>query len=157
MLGEMMVWHFCPICRGKVTNNEEPTICQEPIDLCDALEQMGTIDPMEHKVDNDEIKRAAQRDGMRFPLYELNMRKSGSPICQRGSRGVDCDAMRSDPRAMKLLLFLIDRYAESPEAAPHLEEMLAEDREILMHFLQQPAGTAAERGKKSESTERRDG
>jgi hypothetical protein len=67
------------------------------------------------------------------------------------------DAMRSDPRAMKLLLFLIDRYAESPEAGPHLEEMLAEDREILMHFLQQPAGTAAERGKKSENTERRDG
>jgi hypothetical protein len=46
------------------------------------------------------------------------------------------DAMRSDPRAMKLLLFLIDRYAESPEVGPHLEEMLAEDREILMHFLQ---------------------
>jgi hypothetical protein len=67
------------------------------------------------------------------------------------------DAMRSDPRAMKLLLFLIDRYAESHEAAPHLEEMLAEDREILMHFLQQPAVTAAERGKESETTERRDG
>jgi hypothetical protein len=66
------------------------------------------------------------------------------------------DAMRSDPRAMKLLLFLIDRYGESPEVGPHLEEMLAEDREILMHFLQQPAGTAAER-KKSENTERRDG
>ena len=53
------------------------------------------------------------------------------------------DAMRSDPRAMKLLLFLIDRYAESPEVGPHLEEMLAEDREILMHFLQPPAGGAA--------------
>jgi hypothetical protein len=53
------------------------------------------------------------------------------------------DAMRSDPRAMKLLLFLIDRYAESPEVGPHLEEMLAEDREILMHFLQRPAGGAA--------------
>jgi hypothetical protein len=46
------------------------------------------------------------------------------------------EAMRSDPRAMKLLLFLIDRYAETPEVGPHLEEMLAEDREILMHFLQ---------------------
>jgi hypothetical protein len=67
------------------------------------------------------------------------------------------DAMRSDPRAMKLLLFLIDRYGESSEAAPHLEEMLAEDRAILMHFLQQPAVTAAERGKESENTEGRDG
>jgi hypothetical protein len=35
--------------------------------------------------------------------------------------------------------------------------MLAEDREILMHFLQQPAVTAAQRGKESETTERRDG
>jgi hypothetical protein len=53
------------------------------------------------------------------------------------------DAMRSDPRAMKLLLFLIDRYAETPEVGPHLEEMLAEDRDILMHFLQRPAGGGA--------------
>jgi Family of unknown function (DUF5681) len=67
------------------------------------------------------------------------------------------DAMRSDPRAMKLLLFLIDRYGEAPEVGPHLEEMLAEDREILMHFLQQPAAPAAERDKTDENTVRRDG
>jgi hypothetical protein len=67
------------------------------------------------------------------------------------------DAMRNDPKALRLLLSLIDRYAESPEAELHLEEMLAEDRAILMHFLQQPAGPAAELKEEDDDTERRNG
>ena len=49
------------------------------------------------------------------------------------------DAMRSEPRALKLLLALYDRYGESPEADLRLNEILAEDREILSNFLTKPA------------------
>lgn len=51
------------------------------------------------------------------------------------------DAMRSDPRAMKLLLSLVERYAESPETAVQIGEVLAEDQAILAHYLQEPAGS----------------
>jgi hypothetical protein len=45
------------------------------------------------------------------------------------------DAMRSDARALKLLLALVERYAESPETAPALSELLAEDQAILARYL----------------------
>lgn len=45
------------------------------------------------------------------------------------------DAMRSEPRALKLLLALYDRYGESPDTDLRLDEILAEDREILSNFL----------------------
>jgi hypothetical protein len=51
------------------------------------------------------------------------------------------DAMRSDARALKLLLSLVDRYGDSPEAALHLDDVLAEDREILAQYLQEAAGS----------------
>jgi hypothetical protein len=55
------------------------------------------------------------------------------------------DAMRSDAKALRLLLSLIERYAESPEAEHHLEDVLAEDREILTRFLRQaPVGTGVD-------------
>jgi hypothetical protein len=44
------------------------------------------------------------------------------------------DAMRSDQKAIKLLLSLVDRYSESPEAKIELNEMLAEDEEILARY-----------------------
>jgi hypothetical protein len=49
------------------------------------------------------------------------------------------DAMRSDQRAIKLLLSLVDRYAESAETAIQLREILAEDEEILAQYLREPA------------------
>jgi hypothetical protein len=49
------------------------------------------------------------------------------------------DAMRSDQRAIKLLLSLVDRYAESPETALQLGEMLDEDEAILAEYLREPA------------------
>jgi hypothetical protein len=49
------------------------------------------------------------------------------------------DAMRSDPRALKLLLSLVDRYGDSPEAALDIAEVLADDRAILAQYLQEPA------------------
>jgi hypothetical protein len=64
------------------------------------------------------------------------------------------DAMRSDPRAMKLLLSLVDRYADSPETALKLGKMLAEDREILAQYLQEPAGLGAEAARTPDDEER---
>lgn len=51
------------------------------------------------------------------------------------------DAIRSEPRALKLLLALYDRYGESPETDLRLDEILAEDREILSNFLNKPSST----------------
>lgn len=53
------------------------------------------------------------------------------------------DAMRSDPRAIKLLLSLLDRYGESPETKVKLGEILTEDSAILAEYLQDTAGFTA--------------
>jgi hypothetical protein len=45
------------------------------------------------------------------------------------------DAMRSDPAAVKLLISLVDRYAESPEVARRLIDLLDEDKVILARYL----------------------
>jgi len=50
------------------------------------------------------------------------------------------DALRRDPTALKLLLPLIDRYADSPETELHLAELLAEDQAILSRYLPEPIG-----------------
>jgi hypothetical protein len=39
------------------------------------------------------------------------------------------------PVAMKLLISLVDRYADSPEGAHRLDDLLAEDRAILARYL----------------------
>ncbi|WP_018409329.1 DUF5681 domain-containing protein [Methylocystis rosea] len=49
------------------------------------------------------------------------------------------DALRSDARAMKLLLSLVDRYCNSPESALPLGDVLAEDRSILAQYLSELA------------------
>jgi hypothetical protein len=60
----------------------------------------------------------------RIPVIEVTFRRLANA------------AMRSDPRAIKLLLSLVDRYAGSPETALPLEAVLAEDRAILAQYLQ---------------------
>lgn len=65
------------------------------------------------------------------------------------------DAMRSEPRALKLLLALHDRYGESPETDLRLDEILAEDREILSNFLSKPEGIMSPQQKSRKSS--RDG
>lgn len=54
------------------------------------------------------------------------------------------DAMRSDAKAVKLLLALVDRYAETTEARAQLSELLAEDREILAQYLLEPRESTLE-------------
>ena len=51
------------------------------------------------------------------------------------------DALRSDARAMKLLLSLVDRYGDSPETALPLDDVLAEDRAILAQYLPELANS----------------
>src|SRR5579883_296641 len=45
------------------------------------------------------------------------------------------DAMRGDQKAIKLLLSLVERYGEAPEVQLRIEELLAEDRDILKNYL----------------------
>jgi Family of unknown function (DUF5681) len=53
------------------------------------------------------------------------------------------DAMRSDPNAIKLLLSLVDRYADTSESQPQLDDLLAEDRIILTQYLQEAAASGS--------------
>jgi Family of unknown function (DUF5681) len=55
------------------------------------------------------------------------------------------DAMRSGPAERKFFFSLIDRYADLNETAvvPDIDEVLAEDREILARYLGKGSGTAS--------------
>jgi len=68
----------------------------------------------------------------RIPAIEVMLRRLAN------------DAMRSDQKAVKLLLSLVDRYAESPETAIQLRQMLTEDAEILAEYLSEPGGFITE-------------
>lgn len=50
------------------------------------------------------------------------------------------DAMRDDPRALKSILSLMDRYGDfnEPEGDLDVDELLVEDREILERYLKAP-------------------
>src|SRR5665213_1054685 len=60
------------------------------------------------------------------------------------------DAMRSDPRAIKLLLSLVDRSSESSETKVKLGEILAEDATILAEYLRDSADFTAGSPSKSD-------
>jgi hypothetical protein len=45
------------------------------------------------------------------------------------------DAIRGDLASVKLLISLVDRYADSTVAASRLNDLLAEDRAILARYL----------------------
>jgi hypothetical protein len=63
----------------------------------------------------------------RLPALEVMLRRLAN------------DAMRSEPVALKLMLSLFDRYGEAPEATIRIDEILAEDKEILANFLKSPS------------------
>jgi hypothetical protein len=54
------------------------------------------------------------------------------------------DAVRGDPRALKLLLSLNDRYEASPVTKLQLGELLAEDQAILTQYLPGLGETASD-------------
>jgi Family of unknown function (DUF5681) len=81
----------------------------------------------------------------RIPALEVMLRRLAN------------DAMRSDAGAMKLLFSLVDRYAESPESALHLGEMLAEDRDIFAQYLPNSGGFVPDFGLKPDDGGHGDG
>jgi hypothetical protein len=56
------------------------------------------------------------------------------PVLEVMLRRLAADAMRSDARALKMLLSLADRYGGSGETAIDLGSLLAEDLAILQHY-----------------------
>ena len=56
------------------------------------------------------------------------------------------DAIRGDGKAMKLLLSFVDRYAETAVSKVQLDELLAEDRKILSHYLPEQTRPADNNG-----------
>jgi hypothetical protein len=48
--------------------------------------------------------------------------------------------MRSEPSAVKLMLSLVDRYTETPEATLSVDELHAEDQAIIARYLPSTPG-----------------
>jgi hypothetical protein len=69
-----------------------------------------------------------------IPVTE-NGRTRRIPALEVMLRRLANDAMRSDPKALRLLLALVDRYGEPSEVKPPREEVSAEDHAILAQFL----------------------
>ena len=80
----------------------------------------------------------------RIPTLEVMLRRLAN------------DALRSDAKAMKLLLSLVDRYADATEAKVQLDELLAEDQQILAQYLTEPAALVAEPAAKADDDEEGD-
>jgi hypothetical protein len=72
--------------------------------------------------------------GQKITVTE-NGRTRRVPAVEVMLRRLANDAMRNDPRALKLMLSLIDRYADTPETTKPIEDELDEDREILARYL----------------------
>ncbi len=60
------------------------------------------------------------------------------PVIEGMLRRLVNDALRGDAGAVKLLMSLVERYGDSPEAAIKAADMQAEDQEILARYLQRP-------------------
>jgi hypothetical protein len=83
---------------------------------------------------------AVLRDVIRqkIPVTE-NGKTRRVPALEVMLRRLANDAMRNDPRALKLILSLVDRHAEAPESESRIDEVLAEDQEILARYLGKPS------------------
>ena len=77
------------------------------------------------------------------------------PVLEVIFRRITNDAMRGDSGAIKLMLSLVERYAEAPEATAQIRDMLAEDEAILAQYLRAPAGPTIE-GAPTSANEARD-
>jgi hypothetical protein len=70
----------------------------------------------------------------KVPVTE-NGRTRNIPVLEVAFLRLAQDAMRGNEKAIKLLVSLVDRYGVAPEAKRQLEDLLAEDRDILGQFL----------------------
>ena len=70
----------------------------------------------------------------RIPVTE-NGRTRRLPALEVMLRRLANEAMRSEPSAVKLMLSLVDRYTETPEATLSVDELHAEDQAIIARYL----------------------
>lgn len=82
--------------------------------------------------------------GQKIPVTE-NGRTRRVPVFEVILRRLANDAMRNEPRAVKLLLSLVDRYADTRETTEPIEDESAEDREILARYLGTRSGLGGNR------------
>ncbi len=86
----------------------------------------------------------------------LNGKTRRLPALEVMLRRLANDAMRNDHRAIKLLIDLLERYGDAPEATLPVNELIAEDQEILKQYLGTPAkarlGRSARTAKRKERT-----
>ena len=73
----------------------------------------------------------------KIPVTENGVTRR-APVLEVALRRLANDATRSDHKAIRLFLSLVDRYANWPESALQLRELLAEDQAILSHYLRRP-------------------
>jgi hypothetical protein len=66
------------------------------------------------------------------------------PVLEAMVRRLVNEALRNQPTAMKLLLSMIDRYADAPQSESRLEELQAEDQRILARYLELDSGQTKE-------------
>jgi hypothetical protein len=92
-------------------------------------------------------KIAVTEHGMtrRIPALEVMLRRLTN------------DAMRGDVRGLKLLLSLIERYAQSPETEHRTADLLSEDLKILARYQQNPGSLVADPPLKSKQKGRAHG
>jgi hypothetical protein len=90
--------------------------------------------------------------GQKFAVTE-NGRKRRIPALEVVLCRLRNDAMQGDPRALKLVLSLVDRYAEAPDAAASIEGLLAEDQIILERYLKKPSEPATDPAEESDDGE----
>jgi hypothetical protein len=67
------------------------------------------------------------------------------PVLEVMLRRLVNEAMKNDPKAMKLLISLVERYSEAPDLEAHLDQLLADDQAILKEFLEGAVPDAADR------------
>ena len=80
--------------------------------------------------------RSVFRDVMRQKISVTeNGRTRKVPALEVMLRRLANEAMRSDPRALRLILPMIERYADAPEAQTGTDELMAEDERILARHL----------------------
>jgi hypothetical protein len=87
--------------------------------------------------------------GRRVAVTE-NGRTRRVPMVEVILRQLANDAMRSEPSAVELMLSLVDRYAQAPEAELSIDQLLEEDQAIVAKYLKPSSVQRSLKSQKSE-------
>jgi hypothetical protein len=82
--------------------------------------------------------------GQKIPVTEGSKARR-LPVLEVMLRRLVNEAMKNDPKAMKLLISLVERYSEAPDLEAHLDQLLADDQAILEEYLEGALPDAADR------------